>query len=311
MIADLLDDDRHIEGGIETGGRVKGFFEQGVDFPGLAIEGIAGFLEGCHDAVVVGQIAHQPDRRAQRRNFVGDGQIGNPGGPVNLRTAQVFRRDIFAENRLDDSRPGQTEEGVAGLNQEAALAGQIAAAPGIETEHAHDAGDDSADLAQGGKGLGIAVKTADPGRDKRPGTVVHADQGNPFFAGHLEQTGQLAAIGGIHGTGPHGKIVPVEGHVTAADVQNARNQRSPIEVLAPVLEQDIGFLIGENLDSFPDGHALFEVLFFNLRDAHRLDGALRQLVADVHRLFITARLAGDLTRDGEFDFLGWRERIFQ
>ncbi len=169
MVADLLDDDRDIEGGIEAGRRVEGLLQQGVDLPGLAVERIAGLLEGGHDAVVVGEVGQQLQRGAQGADFVVNGQVGNAGLAVDLRSAELFGGDVLAENRLDHARPGQAEEGVVRLNDEAPLARQVAAAAGIEAEHAHDAGDDAADLAQGGEGLGIAVETADPGRDEGAG----------------------------------------------------------------------------------------------------------------------------------------------
>ena len=71
----------------------------------------------------------------------------------------------------DHPRPCKTEKGVAGLNDKTALSRKIASAAGIETEHAHDAGDNTADLAQGGEGLGIPVKTTHPGGDIGPGTA--------------------------------------------------------------------------------------------------------------------------------------------
>ena len=42
MVAELLDKNADIEGRVEASGRVESLFQQGVDFPGLAIEGIAG-----------------------------------------------------------------------------------------------------------------------------------------------------------------------------------------------------------------------------------------------------------------------------
>ena len=44
MVADLLDHDRDIKGGVKAGGRVEGLFQQGVDLPGLAVQRIAGLL---------------------------------------------------------------------------------------------------------------------------------------------------------------------------------------------------------------------------------------------------------------------------
>ncbi len=59
VIADLLNDNRNVEGGVEPGRRVEGLFQQGVDLPGLALQRIAGRQEGGTDAVVVRQVAKQ------------------------------------------------------------------------------------------------------------------------------------------------------------------------------------------------------------------------------------------------------------
>jgi hypothetical protein len=93
----------------------------------------------------------------------------------------------------------------------------------------------------------------------------------------------------------------VEGHITTADVQDPGNQGGPIQVLAPILKENIRLLVGQNLDSFPDGHALLEVLFFHLRDADRFDGALGQSVPLLHGSFVAARLPGDFSGNIEFD----------
>ena len=215
VIAHLLDDDRHVEGGIEAGGRIEGLLEQGIDLPGLAVERIARFLVRGHHAVVVGQITQQPHRRAQGGDFVVDGEIDHPRLTVDLRPTQLFGGNVLAQDRFDHAGAGQTEEGLVGLDEKAALTREIAAAAGVEAEHAHDARYHPADFPQGGKSLGIAVKSADAGGNEGAGAVVHADEGNSFLPGHLKQIGQLSAVGGIDRAGAHGEVMPVQSHVPA------------------------------------------------------------------------------------------------
>ena len=111
------------KGVLKPVGELKAFFEQGVDLPGLAVERIAGLLKGGHDTVVVGEIGEQLDGGAQGSDFILDGEVGNAGLAMDLGSAELFRGDIFAEDRLDDARPGQAEEGVVRLNDESSPGG--------------------------------------------------------------------------------------------------------------------------------------------------------------------------------------------
>src|SRR5262249_60563460 len=92
----------------------------------------------------------------------------------------------------------------------AALAGQVGPAAGVVPEHAHDARRHAADLAQRGERLGVAVEAADAGRHEGPRTVVHPDAGDAALAGEVDQVGELAAVGGVHGAGADGEVVAVE-----------------------------------------------------------------------------------------------------
>src|SRR5512133_73320 len=242
VIADLLDHDGDIKGGVKAGGRVESLLQQGVDLPGFTIQWVSRLTETGHDAVVIGEIGKQLQCGTQCIHFILDRHVGNPGLSVDLGSAQIFRSHILTQNRLDHSRSGQTEEGVLGLNQETALAGEVAATTGIESEHAHNGGDNPADFAQRRKGFGIAVQTTHPGRHKGTGRVVHTDQGDTLLAGHLEQQGQFAAVGGIDGASPNGEIVTVDRHVATIDIEDAGHQRGAVQVLTPVLEKNIGFI---------------------------------------------------------------------
>ena len=255
------------KGVLKPVGELKAFFSRVLISQVLRSRGSLGLLEGRHDAVVVGNIAEQPDGDAQGGDFIGNGQIDDAGLAVHLRSAKLFRGDVLAENRLDHAGPGQAEKGILRLDEKAPLARQIAAAAGIETEHAHDARHDAADLAQGGEGLGVAVEAADAGRHEGAGAVVHADQGNPLLAGHVEKAGQLVAVGGIDGAGAHGEVMAVERDIAAVDIQNGGDQGGAVEILPPVLVENVRLLVGEDADAFPDRHPFFEMLFFDLLDA--------------------------------------------
>ena len=101
----------------------------------------------------------------------------------------------------------------------------------------------------------------------------------------------------------------VEGDIAAVDIKNAGDQRSAVKVFAPVLEENIRFALGQDLDPFPDGHALFEMLFLDLTDIDRFDRALDQIMTFLHDLFIGAGLARNLSGNGEVDLLRLGQRI--
>ena len=103
----------------------------------------------------------------------------------------------------------------------------------------------------------------------------------------------------------------VEGDIAPADIENGGDQGGAVEVLPPVLIENIRFVVGENLDPLPDRHALFKVLLFDLVDTDRTDRTLGELKALLHCLFIATTLSGDLAGNGELHLFGWIERIFQ
>jgi len=66
---------------------------------------------------------------------------------MHLGASQFLGGDVLSQYRFDHSRSGQPEECIVRLDHKAALAGEIAAATGIKTEHAHDGGNDAAYFA--------------------------------------------------------------------------------------------------------------------------------------------------------------------
>ncbi len=86
---------------------------------------------------------------------------------------------------------------------------------------------------------------------------------------------------------------------------------APSRFLPQFWNRIFGSLLGEDADPLPDGHPLLEVLLFDLVDADRLDRALDQVVAFLHRLFIAAGRAGNLAGDVELDLGRGFQRILQ
>ncbi len=158
-------------------------------------------------------------------------------------STQLFRGNILTQNGLDYAGACQTEEGITGLDNKASLTGKIGTATGIETEHAHDGGDNTADLAKSCKCLGVAVKPPHPGRYEGTGRIVHSDDRDPLFSRHVEQPGKLVAVCGIYGACAHSKIVTVHSHIPAAYFHYGGYKRGTVKILAPVLVQHIGCVV--------------------------------------------------------------------
>ncbi len=262
-------------------GRVEGLAQEGVDLGGRPVHRVAGALEGRRHAARVGQVAQQALRRAQRGHLVAHRQIGDAARAVHLRAAEVVRRDVLAEDALDDAGTGEAEEGVRRLDHEAALARQVGAAAGVVPEHAHDARRDAADLAQRRERLGVAVEAADPGRHEGARAVVHADAGDAAVAGQVDEVGELAAVGGVHGAGADGEVVAVQRHVATADLDHRGDDGGAVEVRTPVLVEHRRLRVGilQDLDPLPHRHAILGVLADRLHGAGGDERLASQLLA--------------------------------
>ena len=68
--------------------------------------GVGGALEGRRHFVRVGEVVEQALRRAQRGDLVGDREVGDAAGAVDLGPAEIVGRHVFAERALDDA-PGR------------------------------------------------------------------------------------------------------------------------------------------------------------------------------------------------------------
>ena len=108
-------------------------------------------------------------------NFVLDNKVGHAGVCVDLRPTQLIRRDVLAQHRFHNTGAGQTKERVAWLDDKAALARQIRAAPCVETKHAHNAGHHATDVSQRLKGLGVTVQAANSCGHIGTGGIVKPD----------------------------------------------------------------------------------------------------------------------------------------
>ncbi len=142
----------------------------------------------------------------------------DPGSP------QLVRCYVLTQNRLHHAGAGQAKKSIPGLDKETALAGQITAAAGIKPEHAHNAGNDTADLAQSGKGIGIAIQPPNTSGNVGAGRIIQTDQGYASGCRQFKQPRQLLAVGRVHGAGTNREVVPVNRHIPTVDLNDGRDQ---------------------------------------------------------------------------------------
>ena len=133
-----------------------------------------------------------------------------------------------------------------------------------------------------------------PAGTKAPALSFMPMSGMPRFAGEVDEVGQLAAVGGVHRAGAHGEVVPVERDVAAAQRDDRGDDRSAVEVRAPVLVQDgrPRALVLQHVDALPHRHAPLGVL-----PQDRLDRTRSRI-----------RLAAQVLAGGEREIVGALER---
>ena len=187
-------------------------------------------------------------------------QVADAALAVHARAAEIVGGDVLAEHALHDAGSGQPDEGLVALDHERALAREIGAAAGVVAEHQTDRRHDAADLAQRRERLRITIETADARRHEGARGVVHADQGQAFFAGHVDQPRELRAVGRVHRAGAHSEVMTVDGDVAAFDVEDPGHDRSAVELGAPVAPEDRRLAVGQDLDPLPDRHPVLRVL---------------------------------------------------
>ncbi len=125
VVAQLLNQNANFQWRVKTVRSVKRLFKQNVGFPGFSIQRITGPLDGRHFGVVAGQIAQNSADFADGSHFVFNDEIGHAGVCMHFGSAQLVCGHVFTQNRFDNARSSQTEEGVARLNNKAALARQV------------------------------------------------------------------------------------------------------------------------------------------------------------------------------------------
>ena len=179
---------------------------------------------------------------------------------MNARTSQLFGSDRLAQDRFHDAGSREPDEGVVALDHERALTGQVATSTRVVSEHQADAGDHPADLSQGRKGLAVAVETADSRRHERTRRVVHTDQRNAALGGHVDDAGELVAVGRVHRAGTYREVMTVDGDIPTVDLEDAGDDRGTVERGAPVVPQDVRLAVGEALDALPHRHPVLRVL---------------------------------------------------
>jgi hypothetical protein len=83
--------------------------------------------------------------------------------------------------------------------------------------------------------------------------------------------------------------VPVEGDVAALDADHRGDERGPVEVLPPVLEEHRRLVLGEHADALPDRHAVLGVLSTDLDAARGGVRPLEELAASLERRVVRGR----------------------
>jgi len=173
--------------------------------------------------VISWEVAQKAPRGSQGANFVTDGEVDDAALPVHPRAAELIGGHVLTQHRLHDAGTGQAEEGVGGLDHEAALPRQVRTTTSVVAEHAHDARHHAADLAERGKRLRIAVEAADACRHERPSAIVHADQRHPLPAGQANEVGQLRAVGRVHRARAKREIVTVKSNLATLYLDHCRH----------------------------------------------------------------------------------------
>ena len=87
MVAQLLYEDRNVDGRIKTRRRVKRFLEQYINVPGLAIKGVRTGLGRRHLAVVARQVIQQFTHLAQGGDLVLYDKVSDSTLAVDARPA--------------------------------------------------------------------------------------------------------------------------------------------------------------------------------------------------------------------------------
>jgi hypothetical protein len=198
---------------------------------------------------------------------------------MDARAAEFLGRDVFAEYALDNSRAGQSDEGLLALDHERALARQVRAAARVVAKHETDRRHDPADLSERRKGLGVTVKPADACRNEGARGVVHADQWHALLARHVDEACQLGTVRRIHGPSTDGEIMSVDRDRSPIDIEDARHDRRAVEFGSPVSPEDHRLAFGEDLDSLPDRHAVLGMLDANSSGTATGEGLLDQRAA--------------------------------
>ena len=125
MVAQLLNQNANFQWRVKTVRSVKRLFKQNVGFPGFSIQRITGALDGRHFGVMSRQIAQNSADFADGSHFVFNDEVSHAGVCVYLGSAELVGGHVFTQDGFDDARSSQTKEGVARLNNEAALARQV------------------------------------------------------------------------------------------------------------------------------------------------------------------------------------------
>ena len=107
--------------------------------------------------------------------------------------------------------------------------------------------------------------------------------------GHQNLPCEFRPVGGIHGPGADGEIMPVKRDISSLDVQDSCDDSCAVELGSPILKGDVRFIFSQDSDALPDGHSPLTVLDLNSAFTSPFFWKFQQFPASVHHFLITAR----------------------
>src|SRR6185295_3268364 len=95
--------------------------------------------------VIIRKIREKTKGSFERAKFVGSHKIYNSAHSMNLGSPQIVGANVFSQNRLNHTRPGQSEKGSLTLDHKRSLTREIRTSTRIEPKHEHDTRNNPAD----------------------------------------------------------------------------------------------------------------------------------------------------------------------
>ena len=159
----------------------------------------------------------------------------------------------------------------------------------IVSKHEHDGRNHSADFPHRLKGFGISVKASDPCRHKCTSGIVHPDQRDSVVPGHQNLPCEFCPVGGIHGPGADGEIMPIKRDISSLDVQDSCDDSCAVELGSPILKGDVRVIFSQNSYTLPNRHSPLTVLHLNSAFTSPFFWKFNQFASSFHHFQITGR----------------------